>query len=98
MTADNGRGGLLSVDASIRISAKERFGWQRDILAGLNAGCIVLPFGIAAGVLVFSPLGVSFAVQGAAVGLYTAIIAGAVVAIAASSSFCITCPKFSTSI
>jgi len=89
---------VLSVDASIRISAKERFGWQRDILAGLSAACIVLPFGIAAGVLVFSPLGVSFAAQGAAVGLYTAIIAGAVVAIAASSSFSITCPNISTSI
>ena len=88
----------MAIDLAIRINAKNQPRWRRDVLAGLSAACVVLPFSIAAGVLVYSPLGSRFLGHGAAIGLATAIIAGAVAAMVASSSFSVTCPNISTSI
>ena len=67
--------------------------WQRDIVAGLVVGVLALPFCLAAGVLVFGPLGPAYVAEGAAAGLYGAIAAGAVAASIATSSFAITCPR-----
>ncbi len=67
--------------------------WQRDIVAGLVVGLLVLPICLAAGVLVFGPLGPAYVAEGAAAGLYGAIAAGAVAALVATSSFAITCPR-----
>ena len=67
--------------------------WQRDIVAGLVVGLLALPTCLAAGVLVFGPLGPAYVAEGAAAGLYGAIAAGAVAALVATSSFAITCPR-----
>lgn len=67
--------------------------WQRDIVAGLIVGILALPICLAAGVLTFGPLGPAYVTEGAAAGLYAAIAAGAVAALAATSSFAVTCPR-----
>ena len=67
--------------------------WQRDVVAGLVVGLLALPICLAAGVLVFSPLGPAYVAEGAAAGLYGAIAAGAVAALVSTSSFAITCPR-----
>ncbi len=72
--------------------------WPRELVAGLSAACITLPFGLAAGVLVYTPLGANFLAQGTVAGLITVVIAGAVSALAASSSFIITSANASTGI
>lgn len=64
-----------------------------DIIAGLSVGILALPICLAAGVLVFSPLGPDFVTEGATAGLCGAIIAGAVTALVATSSFVITGPR-----
>ena len=67
--------------------------WQRDIVAGLVVGLLALPICLAAGVLVFDPLGRAYVAEGAAAGLYGAIAAGTIAALVATSSFAITCPR-----
>jgi len=67
--------------------------WQREIGAGVIVGILGLPICLAAGVLVFGPLGPAYVAEGAAAGLYAAIAAGAVAALLATSSFAITCPR-----
>lgn len=82
----------MAVEASeIRAPALSR--WQQDIIAGLVVGVLALPVCLAAGVLVFGPLGPGYVAEGAAAGLYGAIAAGAVAALVATSSFAITCPR-----
>jgi SulP family sulfate permease len=72
--------------------------WQQDIIAGLIVGVLALPICLAAGVLVFGPLGPDYVAEGAAAGLYGAIAAGVVAALVAKSSFAITCPRGSPSL
>ena len=72
--------------------------WQRDIVAGLVVGLLALPICLAAGVLVFGPLGPAYVAEGAAAGLYGAIAAGTIAALIATSSFAITCPRGSPSL
>ena len=72
--------------------------WQRDIVAGLVVGLLALPICLAAGVLVFGPLGPAYVAEGAAAGLYGAIAAGTIAALVATSSFAITCPRGSPSL
>jgi MFS superfamily sulfate permease-like transporter len=67
--------------------------WRHDIFAGLVVGILALPVCLAAGVLVFAALGPGYVAEGAAAGLYGAIVAGAVAALFATSSFVITCPR-----
>lgn len=70
----------------------------RDLLAGLNAACVTLPLGLTAGILVYAPMGPEYYAQGAAAGLLTTIVAGALAALFSSSSFIIVGPLASTSI
>ena len=72
--------------------------WQRECLAGLAAACVALPFAIAAGVLVYSPLGPSYVPYGASVGLLTSLIAGLIAAGLATSSSIITGANVSSSL
>jgi sulfate permease, SulP family len=72
--------------------------WRHDIFAGLVVGIITLPVCLAAGVLVFSAMGAGYVAEGAAAGLYGAIVAGAAAALFATSSFVITCPRSSPSL
>ena len=72
--------------------------WRQDIFAGLVVGIIALPVCLAAGVLVFSDLGADYVAEGAAAGLYGAIVAGMIAAAFATSSFVITCPRSSPSL
>jgi MFS superfamily sulfate permease-like transporter len=72
--------------------------WRQDIIAGLVVGILALPVCLAAGVLVFSALGPNYVAEGAAAGLYGAIVAGSVAALFATSSFVITCPRGSPSL
>ncbi len=72
--------------------------WPRDLLAGLNAACVTLPLGLTAGILVYAPMGPDYYAQGAAAGLLTTIVAGALAALFSSSSFIIVGPLASTSI
>lgn len=87
----------MAVEASeVRAPALSR--WQQDIIAGLTVGVLALPICLAAGVLVFGPLGPAYVAEGAAAGLYGAIAAGTVAALVAKSSFTITCPRGSSSL
>lgn len=72
--------------------------WLREISAGLSAACALLPSCITAGVLVFAPLGPSYVSYGAAVGLFSAIIVGAIYGVFASSSFIVASPLLSSAI
>ncbi len=87
----------MAVEAS-RFSSTALASWQKDATAGLIAGILALPICLAAGVLVFSPLGPHFVAEGAAAGLYGAIAAGAVTALVATSSFVVTCPRATPSL
>jgi MFS superfamily sulfate permease-like transporter len=73
-------------------------GWRQDITAGAIASIITLPVCIASGVLAFAPLGPSYAAMGAAAGLCGAIVATAVSALVATSSFIMTSPRVSESL
>jgi MFS superfamily sulfate permease-like transporter len=72
--------------------------WRHDIFAGLVVGIIALPVCLAAGVLVFAALGPGYVAEGAAAGLYGAIVAGAAASLFATSSFIITCPRGNSSL
>src|SRR5215831_4187414 len=91
MRGDGGRTGM-AVEASEFPVLTVRY-WQREIGAGVIVGILGLPICLAAGVLVFGPLGPAYVAEGAAAGLYAAIAAGAVAALLATSSFAITCPR-----
>jgi len=73
-------------------------GWRRDITAGAIASIVGLPLCVASGVLAFAPLGPSYTAMGAAAGLCGAIVAGAVSALVATSSFVATSPRVSESL
>ena len=64
--------------------------WLTDLKAAANALIINFPGAIAGGLLVFGPLGPSYAVMGAAAGLSGAIIVGVVPALLATSSVVVT--------
>ncbi len=87
----------MTVEAS-EVRAPTLSRWQQDIVAGLVVGVLALPICLAAGVLVFGPLGPAYVAEGAAAGLYGAIAAGTVAALVAKSSFTITCPRGSPSL
>ena len=53
--------------------------WRQDIAAGLVVAIITLPVCLAPGVLVFSALGPGYVAEGAAAGLFGAIVAGVTV-------------------
>jgi len=72
--------------------------WRRDITAGAIASIVSLPVCVASGVLAFAPLGPDYAAMGAAAGLCGAIVAGAVSALIATSSFVTTSPRVSESL
>jgi len=72
--------------------------WRQDITAGAIASIISLPVCVASGVLAFAPLGPNYAAMGAAAGLCGAIVAGAVSALVATSSFITTSPRVSESL
>lgn len=72
--------------------------WRQEITAGLLAGVLGLPVCLAAGVLVFAPLGPDFVAEGAAAGLFGFVVAGAIAAALSTSSFVITVPRASPSL
>ncbi len=72
--------------------------WRQDMTAGAIASIVSLPVCVASGVLAFAPLGPSYATMGAAAGLSGAIVAGAVSALVATSSFITTSPRVSESL
>src|SRR5262245_51995260 len=72
--------------------------WRQDITAGAIASIVSLPLCIASGVLAFAPLGPNYAAIGAAAGLCGGIVAGAVSALVATSSFVTTSPRVSESL
>jgi SulP family sulfate permease len=86
---------LVAADQTIdsRLSA-----WRQDITAGAIASIVSLPVCVASGVLAFAPLGPNYAAMGAAAGLCGAIVAGAVSALVATSSFITTSPRVSESL
>jgi SulP family sulfate permease len=82
----------MTVEAS-EVSTLTFTRWRDDVVAGLVVGILALPICLSAGVLVFTPLGPDFVAEGAAAGLYGAIVAGGIAALVATSSFVITCPR-----
>jgi MFS superfamily sulfate permease-like transporter len=86
------------LQTSIAAPAPAFAGLRREIIAGVTVACITPPMCIAAGVLVYSPLGSAYIPQGAAAGLYGAVFAGLVAALVASSSFIVTAPAASVCI
>ena len=72
--------------------------WRQDITAGAIASIVSLPVCVASGVLAFAPLGPNYAAMGAAAGVGGAIVAGAVSALVATSSFITTSPRVSESL
>lgn len=72
--------------------------WRQEVTAGLTAGVLGLPMCLAAGVLVFAPLGPDHVAEGAAAGLFGFIVSGAIAALVATSSFVITVPRASPSL
>src|SRR5581483_10106356 len=76
--------------STLGTAARRQANWPRELTAGLSVACITLPFALAAGVLVYSPLGANFLAQGTVAGLTTSVVAG--------SSFVITSPNASTAI
>jgi len=69
-----------------------------EVLAGVTVALIGLPISLAAGILIYTPLGVDFLTFGAAVGVFGAIVGGLVAAVVASSSFIIRSPGASISL
>ncbi|HEY0299981.1 MAG TPA: SulP family inorganic anion transporter, partial [Rhizomicrobium sp.] len=72
--------------------------WQNELTAGVTAAVLGLPMCLAAGVLVLAPLGPDYIAVGAAAGLFGFIVAGALSALVATSSFVITVPRASQSL
>ncbi|MGA2942583.1 MAG: SulP family inorganic anion transporter [Xanthobacteraceae bacterium] len=66
---------------------------QREVTVGLSVALTILGTCLAAGVLVFSPLGPDYVRLGAAAGIYGAVIGGACAALAARSSFILWTPQ-----
>ncbi len=66
---------------------------KRDAVVGLSVALTILGTCLAAGVLVFSPLGPDHVPHGAAAGVYGAIFGGACAALAAQSSFVLWTPQ-----
>src|SRR5215467_11287579 len=66
---------------------------QRDVVAGLSVALTILGTCLAAGLLVFGPLGPDYVTLGAAAGVYGAIFGGACAALAARSSFILWTPQ-----
>lgn len=87
---------MTAVPASI--PALKAMNWQRELAAGLVAGIVGIPMALAPGVLVFAPFGADYVAEGAAAGLYGAIVSGALAAAIATSSFVISLPRASTSL
>ncbi len=73
-------------------------GLRQDITAGAIASVVSLPVCVASSVLAFAPLGPDYAAMGAAAGLCGAIVAGAISALIATSSFIATSPRVSKSL
>ena len=69
-----------------------------DISGALSAMVITLPISIGYGMLVYAPLGVEFAPQGALAGIYAAVFAGFVAALCGGTSIQITGPCASLSL
>ena len=80
------------------VSAATPVNWQHELTAGLTAAVLGLPMCLAAGVLVLAPLGPAYIAVGAAAGLFGFIVAGALSALIATSSFVITVPRASPSL
>ena len=80
------------------VSAVTPVHWQHELSAGLTAAVLGLPMCLAAGVLVLAPLGPDYIAVGAAAGLFGFIVAGALSALVATSSFVITVPRASPSL
>lgn len=59
------------------------------------AAVVTLPIALAAGFLAFAPLGPEYVAKGAVAGIWGAVLAGAVAALLATSSFVVTCPRVS---
>jgi MFS superfamily sulfate permease-like transporter len=66
---------------------------QREVTVGFSVALTILGTCLAAGVLVFGPLGPDYVRLGAAAGVYGAVIGGACAALAARSSFILWTPQ-----
>ena len=90
---------LVQFSAAMTIEASKpfpvAFKWQQEVPAGLMAAVVTVPICLAAGLLIFAPLGPDFAGVGVACGLWGAIMAGGVSAAMATSSFIVTIPRVS---
>ena len=87
----------MAVESALETRATDSR-WRKEITAGLIAGVLALPMCLAAGVLVFAPLGPDFVAEGAAAGLFGFIVAGAIAAFVSTSSFVVTVPRASPSL
>ncbi len=64
----------------------------QELSGGVLAACLTLPLCVGAGILAYSPLGPQYVALGAVAGLHSAIVGGAVAALARRSSFVLTFP------
>lgn len=87
----------MTVDTARHVHATDSH-WRQEITAGLIAGVLGLPMCLAAGVLVFAPLGPDYVAEGAAAGLFGFVVAGAIAALVSTSSFVVTVPRASPSL
>ena len=70
----------------------------REVAAGATTASVALPFALAAGVLVYTPLGSDYIAQGALAGLFCAVAGGVAGAVFRSSSFVATNPTTPTAL
>jgi len=64
-----------------------------DVAGGFTAAVITFPQRIGYGLLAFAPLGADFSGQAAALGIYSAVLAGFLASLLGSTSIQITSPK-----
>ena len=90
------------IDAKLRpdrrVTGSKAIGALREIAAGATTASVALPFCIAAGVLVYAPLGSDYIAQGALAGLFCAVAGGIAGAVFRSSSFVATNPSTPTAL
>ena len=66
-----------------------------DFSGGLAASAITIPQCLGWGLIVFAPLGIEFASNSALIGIYSAVIAGAIAAVFGGNPIQITAPRAS---
>lgn len=76
----------------------QRFGWVREIVAGMSTSIVTLPVCMSAGLLAYRPFGPDVGAFGSAAGLLGATAGGFVAALVAPPSFMISSPRVSVAL